>query len=294
VKRARSLLFVPGHKDSWVPKAVQSGADALILDLEDSVPLGEKSAARNVVATSIDWLQQHAPDVAVFVRPNALDTGLAGSDLEAVTRPGLDGFVLPKVDGPRDILHFEGLVDHFEHANGVERGAVHFIPSLESARAYLNCEAILASTERVHTLFAGVAEDADVARSLGFQFTPEGSETLYLRSKALLAMRGAGVRFPLVGVWQDIHDSDGAAGFARAQRQLGYSGMVVIHPSHVPIANGAFSLSQSEARYYQGVVEAFDAALESGSAAATYEGQHIDYAHAKTARELLRDHGLLG
>ena len=290
MKPSRSLLFVPGHKENWVPKAVAAGTDAVILDLEDSVPSPDKESARECVKRSVEWLRSQAPAVSVYVRPNALETGLTGFDLQSVVQAGLDGLILPKVDGPRDIMHAEALVDHFERVNGVEAQSVHFVPSLESAKAYQLCDEILRSSTRVHSLFAGVAQDADLARSIHFRFTSEGRETLYLRSKALLAMRAAGVRYPLVGLWQDVRDLDGARRFAESQKDLGYSGMVLIHPSHVAIANEVFSLSSAERAYYRGIVDAFDAAVNEGSGAAMYEGQHIDYAHAQTARGLLREH----
>jgi citrate lyase subunit beta/citryl-CoA lyase len=290
MRPCRSLLFVPGHKESWVPKAAAVDPDAVILDLEDSVPPDDKATARECVLRSIEWLRREAPWISIFVRPNALDTGEAGLDLAAVIVPGVEGLVLPKIDSARDVLHFEGLLDHFERLNGVPAGTVHFVPSLESARAYASCDELLSCSVRVHSLFAGVAQDADVARSIGFRATPEGRETLYLRSKALLAMRAADVSYPLVGLWQDVRDLDGARRFAQDQRELGYSGMVVIHPSHVAIANETFSLTLEELRYYRGIREAVDAATASGSGSVMFEGQHIDYAHAKTATALLRDH----
>jgi citrate lyase subunit beta/citryl-CoA lyase len=119
VKPSRSLLFVSGQKESWVPKAVTAGTDAVILDLEDSVPSAHKESARDCVKRSVEWLRSQAPAVSVYVRPNALETGLTGFDLQSVVQAGLDGLILPKVDGPRDIMHAEALVDHFELVNGV-------------------------------------------------------------------------------------------------------------------------------------------------------------------------------
>ncbi|MGW4336505.1 HpcH/HpaI aldolase/citrate lyase family protein [Rhodococcus koreensis] len=289
----RSLLFVPGHRENWVDKAVASGVDGLILDLEDSVPSHLKAEGRAAASRSITRLAESGDRPAVYVRLNSLDTGLTGDDIEAVAIPGLDGFVLPKTFGPDDIVRFDALVTHFEARNGVEAGTIEFICSLETAEAYENCEKIAVASPRVATLFAGTARDADVSRSIGFQFTPGGQETLYLRSRALLAARAHGLEFPLVGVWQDLADPEGARTFAIQNRELGFRGQVLIHPSHVAVANEVFSPSKFEVDFYAGMITAFEEAEAAGAAAVLYEGMHIDYAHIKTAREVLEYSRLL-
>jgi len=289
----RSLLFVPGHRGSWVEKAVKSGVDGLILDLEDSVPANLKAEAREEVARSITRLAESGSKVGVYVRLNSLDTGMSGDDIEAVAIPGLDGFVLPKTYGPEDIVRFDALVTHFEARNGVEAGTIEFICSLETAEAYANCEKIAVASPRVATLFAGTARDADISRSIGFQFTPNGHETLYLRSRAVLAARSNGLEFPLVGVWQDLADPEGARNFSVQNRELGFRGQVLIHPSHVEVANEVFSPSKFEVGFYEGMITAFEKAEAEGAAAVLYEGMHIDYAHIKTAREVLEYNRLL-
>jgi citrate lyase subunit beta/citryl-CoA lyase len=270
-----------------VEKAVASGVDGLILDLEDSVPTNMKAEGRAEVARSITRLHGEGSEVAVYVRLNALDTGISGDDIEAVALPGLDGFVLPKTYGPDDIVRFEALVNHFEARNGVDAGTLEFICSLETAESYAHCEQIAVASPRVATLFAGTARDADVSRSIGFQFTPDGHETLYLRSRALLAARSSGLEFPLVGIWQDLADPEGARNFSLQNRELGFRGQVLIHPSHVAVANEVFSPSKFEIEFYAGMIEAFEEAEAQGAAAVLYEGMHVDYAHIKTAREVL-------
>ena len=287
MKPLRSLLFVPGHRGSWVEKALRSGVDGLILDLEDSVPAHMKVEGRAEVARSITRLHEQGSSVAVYVRLNALDTGIAGDDIEAVALPGLHGFVLPKTYGPDDIVRFEALVAHFETRKGVAAGTLEFICSLETAEAYASCEEIAVASPRVATLFAGTARDADVSRSIGFQFTTDGHETLYVRSRAVLAARSSGLEFPLVGIWQDLADPEGARKFALQNRELGFRGQVLIHPSHVALANEVFSPSKSEIDFYAGMIEAFEEAEAQGAAAVLYEGMHVDYAHIKTAREVL-------
>ena len=287
MKPTRSMLFVPGHKQAWAKKAVAAGADAVILDLEDSVPEDMKAETRHMVAETIGELAKSDPEVGVYVRLNALETGMMGDDLEAVAIKGCNGFLPPKTYGARDMVQAEALVDHYERRNGVAAGTLEFVLSLETAQAYADCENMIKASPRCATLFAGTARDADVSRSIGFEFTPDGFETLYMRSRAVLAVRAAGRDFPIVGLWQDLKDIDGAWKFARDNKTLGFRGLVAIHPSHVAIANEVFMPTEQEVAFYQGMIDAFDAGVARGDAAVAYEGMHIDLAHVKTAREVI-------
>jgi len=289
----RSILFVPGHREGWPAKAVSAGVDGVILDLEDSVPQSLKEEGRRVTAASIRSLANGSRKVGVYVRLNAMETGMTGDDLEAVAIEGLDGVVLPKNYGERDIVACDALISHFERRNGVKAGTIEILVSLETAQAYAACERMIAASPRVATLFAGVAKDADVSRSIGFQMTPQGLESLYLRSRAVLATRAAGLQFPIVGVWQDLKDPEGARHFFEQNRQIGFTGQVLIHPSHIAAANEVFTPSAQDVIFYSGMIEAFEQAEAQGVAAVLYEGQHIDYAHIKTAREVLEMHKTL-
>lgn len=288
----RSLLFVPGHRGTWVEKGIASGADGLILDLEDSVPSALKDEARQEVVRSIRRVRETNAKIGLYVRLNALETGLTGDDLAAVVVDGLDGVLLPKTFGRDDLVGVDALITYFEQKNGVGAGTIEVIPDLETAEAYATCEQ-LATAPRVATLFAGTARDADVSRAIGFQFTPGGLETLYLRGRAVLACRANGLDFPIVGVWQDLNDPEGARYHFVQNRELGYRGQVLIHPSHVALANEIFSPSKSEVDFYAGMITAFEKAEAEGAAAVKYEGMHVDYAHIKTARELLAYHEAL-
>lgn len=294
MKPLRSLLFVPGHRGTWVEKAINADVDGVLLDLEDSVPENLKQEAREEVARSIRRVRDSGSDIPLYVRVNALETGYSGDDIEAILVPGLNGLALPKTYGPNDIVRFDALTTHFERKNGLEAGSIEFICNLETAEAYANCEAMAVASPRVATLFAGTARDADVSRSIGFQFTPEGTETLYLRSRAVLAARAAGLEFPLVGVWQDLADPEGARRFSEQNRKLGFRGQVLIHPSHIKDANEVFAPTQFEIEFYRGMIEAFDEAVAGGAAAVVYDGMHVDYAHIKTAREVLDYATLIG
>jgi citrate lyase subunit beta / citryl-CoA lyase len=283
----RSVLFVPGHRGSWVEKGIASGADGLILDLEDAVPEALKDQAREEVVTSIARVRATNSRISLWVRVNTFDSGIIGADLASVVVPGLDGVALPMIYGAEDVVRLDALITHFEAVNGVEPGSVQILVNLETAEAYANCEALAVASPRVATMFAGIAGDADVSRAIGFQFTAGGIETLYLRSRVVLACRSSGLDFPLSGIWQDLNDPEGARFQCEQNRQLGFRGQVCIHPSHVPIANEVFTPSAAEVEYYRGMIAAFEVAEAGGAAAVAYEGMHVDYAHIKTAREIL-------
>jgi citrate lyase subunit beta/citryl-CoA lyase len=134
------------------------------------------------------------------------------------------------------------------------------------------------------------ARNADVARSLGFQWTDEGLETLYMRSRIVTAARAAGLTNPIGGLWQDVSDLEGLRRFSAFNRRLGFGGQIVIHPSHVAPVNEIFSLSEQEVAYYRGLVAAYEGAEAEGSGTVAYDGEMIDLAHVKTARELLALH----
>ena len=284
----RSMLFVPGQRKGWAQKGLAAGADAIILDLEDAVPESEKDAARGQVADVLDDL--HAAGTGgcdIWVRTNSWESRRAGLDMEATVRPALTGFVLPKLDGPQDVARFDAVLTHCEIRNGVPEGSIALIASLETPSGLATCEAIASASSRMVSLIGATARDADTARSLGFEFTEEGLETLYLRSRILLASRAAGHPFAMCGIWQDIRDLDGLVGFARRQRSLGYDGQVLIHPSHAGPVNDVYTPSAERIAFYSGMIAAFQQAEAEGNASVDYEGQHIDKAHYETARSII-------
>ncbi|WP_413805777.1 HpcH/HpaI aldolase/citrate lyase family protein [Streptomyces sp. OE57] len=287
MKPYRSLLFVPGHKPDWVAKAVRAGAQAVILDLEDAVPEESKQAAREAVASSVDQLA--GSSIGVFVRINPLDTEHFARDIAAVVRPGLTGLLLPKVYGRDDVVAYDALVTAAEIERGMARGSVGLMPSLETARSLAAVDEI-AAAPRVMSLMAAAAKDADISREVGFTWTAEGAETLYLRSKVVLAARAAGLRHIVLGLWQEIKDFDGLREFARANSRLGYGGQVLIHPSHAAIVNDEYGPSAAEIDRLRRLVDAYESGAALGQGAVMFEGEHIDLAHAQHAREILAVH----
>lgn len=288
MRALRSVLFVPGHKADWIQKALRSEADGIIIDLEDSVPEQAKELARgNARAAILGYSGQKA----LIVRANGLQTEHFAKDLLEVTVEGLSAYLLPMLSNRDDVVAFDSVIAAGEIANCVARGTVEVIASFETAASVVNVDQIV-TAPRVAGVMAAAAKDADISRSVGFQWSKDGSETLYLRSRILMAARAAGLKMIVLGLWQDVRDLDGMRAFARQNVALGYTGQVLIHPTHAPIANEEYGLSAEQADYFQRLIAAFEAGEAEGNGAVSFAGEHIDIAHANNAREILRNAGI--
>ena len=189
------------------------------------------------------------------------------------------------------------LLKLFERRAGVEVGKTFIDPALETARGIREAYQIAAASPRVAHMGASGGKGGDTARSVGFEWTPEGIETLFLRSKVLVDCRAAGVPYPLSGGWFDIRNLGGLRSAARQAKQLGYTGMQLIHPSHVAVVNEVFTPTKEEIAQWQGLIQAMEDRKGQGGAAVTYQGNMVDIAHEETARamlEMARELGVLG
>lgn len=283
MKPIKSFLFVPGNRDSWLEKVPSAGADALIVDLEDSVPAANKVQARGIAAARIGWLAQQGQ--RVYVRINRSPHLYDFDDIVAIMKPGLEGVVISKPIGPEDVDCASMMLSEAEMRAGIPIGTTKLVPLLETARA-LQFAYEIALRPRVAAIVGATAKNADVARALGYVWSAEGRESLYFKSRAVMAARAAG-KLAIGGLWQQVHDLEGLRKSAELERALGMSGELVLHPSNVAIVNEIYSPSASEIAYFEGMIAAFEAAEAEGRAAVVYDGEHIDTAHVKTAREIL-------
>ncbi|MBW2053616.1 MAG: CoA ester lyase [Deltaproteobacteria bacterium] len=277
MKPYRSLLFVPGNKPDWMEKAINYGADVLILDLEDSVPDSEKAASRSLVKAALQSLSEKGQ--VCNVRVNGFATGLTLDDLEAVICPALNSLALPKAETVDDMKALDTLLTHLEKRHGVEVGTIKTSLGIETAKALRNAYDIVISCPRVTGLSVAAGPGGDASRSMGFIWSKEGTETLYIRSKAVIDARAAGIQYPTVSSWWDIKDLEGLERDARLNRSLGFRGQTVIHPSHVPVVNKVFTPTAEEIAFYKGLIEAFEEAEKKGTAAIVYT-----YAAATSAK----------
>ena len=283
--RLRSLLFVPGDSDRKFAKAAGVGADALILDLEDSVAPALKDAARAAAAEKIG--DAAARDWSLFVRINPFDSGLSELDLSAIVRPGLDGVMLPKAEGADDVAAVAAALDRLEAAAGMAAGAVKVIViATETPRALFT----LASYTPPHPRLAGLtwgAEDlaAAVGATANRAVDADGQSHWTFpyqvaRAAALFAASAAGIA-PLDTLYADFRDGEGLARDCAAARRDGFVGRLAIHPDQVAIINAAFSPTEADIAQARKIVAAFAANPDAGTLG--IDGKMVDIPHLKAA-----------
>ena len=289
----RSLLFIPGDSDKKLAKVAGCGADAVILDLEDSVATTGKEAARRMVADFLFGFDRSAAAAPqLWVRINPLASGLAESDLAAVVPSRPDGIMLPKPDGPEDCARLSSLLDHMELAHGVAPGSIGIIPvASETAIAPFRLgDYATAGLTRLHGLTWG-AEDLSAALGATGNRDAEG-EWLFtyrlVRSLTLMAAHAAGVP-AIETLHADFKDAKGLLASSRQARAEGFSGRLAIHPAQVAPINDGFTPSDEEVAHARRVVAAFEA--EPGAGVVGLDGKMLDMPHLKAARRTL---GLAG
>jgi len=282
----RSMLYVPGNKPLWMAKAIQYRADALTLDLEDSVPDNEKVSSRHLVKEGVKTLK--AQGQPCYVPINGFATGLTFGDLDEVVCPELDGVSLPKVESVDDMKALDAYIGHLEKRINIPGGTIEVILVLETAKAMRNAYEIVVSCPRIQRIYLAAGPGGDANRAIGYVWSKEGRETLFLRSKVVLDSRAAGIQYPMISSWWNIKDLEGLERDALFNRQLGFRGQVVIHPSHVPVVNKIFTPSPQEIAYYKGLIKVAEEAEKKGFAAAVYEGGMIDHAMVTTAHEVIK------
>lgn len=280
----RTLLFIPGNNMKMIQKAGSLMADAIIFDLEDSVPAAEKETARVLVRDAIGELS--AKDPAAFVRVNGLTTGLMEEDLNWVVQKGLAGVVLPKVESRDDISKMSRLMDQVECKKGIGPGSLALIPILETAIGVINAHGVSKSCQRVAAVAFGAV---DFAREMGITPSEDGAELLYARSRIAIGARAAGVQ-AVDSPWINVADMDGLVQQASAARRLGFRGKFLIHPRQIEPVNRVFSPTKEEVDLAERVTRAFRIAEARGLGVTAAEGTMIDRANFRQAEELLALH----
>jgi citrate lyase subunit beta/citryl-CoA lyase len=284
----RSAMFVPGHRQRMIDKALASTADMLFLDIEDGVPPAEKDLARETIAASLRAIAQDPPSgrhPLRFVRINAIGHERMDVDLSTVLGPGLEGFCLPKVESADQITYLDRCLEKQETKAGLPANTIRYVASIESALGLINAPHIAAASPRMVALMFG-AEDFGKDLGLPTLRVGEASELLYARSAIVMAATAAHIN-SIDGVWPDIHDPDGLAKDALQARRLGFSGKSLIHPGQIDIVNDTFRPDEGEVDYARRVVEAFDEAQARGDGAIALGGQLIDAPIVDRARRTL-------
>ena len=292
---SRSVLAVPASNAKMVEKALASDADGVFLDLEDAVAPGNKVGARGDVVRAIrdlDWRGK-----PVLYRINALDTPYFYRDLiEVVEGAGdaLDAVMVPKINRPEDLRAVAILLDGIERATGLDAGKIELEAQIETAEGLTNIDAVARSTDRLRALHFG---PGDFAASLGMPQTSLGTVDEwdeaypghrfgYVMQRIVVAARAAGLR-AVDGPVADHRDGEGLRKASLAARSLGYDGKWCIHPAQVETVNGVFSPTEREVEWAGKVVAAYEEANAAGSGAVSVDGQMIDAASIRVARNTL-------
>jgi citrate lyase subunit beta/citryl-CoA lyase len=283
----RSLLFVPGDSERKFAKAMSSGADALILDLEDSVAPSGKTAARQTVRDAIEAVRKQTSRPLIYVRVNPLDSGLIDADLDAVIPVQPDGVMLPKARGGQDIMHLSTKLAVREAENDLPDGGVLILPiATETAAALFQMGSYAGSSGRLSGLSWG-AEDlsADVG-ALTNRLTDGTYADPYRLARALALFAASAAEIaPIDTVFTNFRDNAALEAECQAARRDGFTGKLAIHPDQVGAINAAFTPAKEAIARARAIVDTFAANPDLGVIGV--DGEMIDRPHIKRAERLL-------
>lgn len=276
----RSLMFCPANSERFVAKAAERGADAIILDLEDSIALAEKANARTVVRAAAKLIHAGGPDVLVRIN-RELD--MAMLDMDAAVSADVSALVMPKVKGPEHIQLLAEVLTRLEIQRGLLVGHTKLIALVESAEALTKINAIAAADARLVGLAVG---GEDLATDLDAEPT---ADSLYVaKMLGIHAARAAGILpIGVVASVANVTGLDQYQAMLTRSRGLGFAGATCVHPSHVPLINATFSPRPAELERAKKIVDAFEEAERNGLGAILFEGSMIDLPVALRARRTL-------
>lgn len=283
----RSLLFVPGDSSRKLAKALESGADALILDLEDSVAPGAKASAREATAGFLREAAALATRPRLFVRVNALTSGLTDADLDAVIPARPDGVMLPKSEHGRDVVHLAAKLAAREALADIPAGATQLLAiATETAAALFGLGSYVECSDRLIGLAWG-GEDLSADLGAETNHDQQGRWTSpYLLARNLCLAGAAAARVLAIDtVFVDVRDEAGLIAEAEAARRDGFAGKMAIHPGQVAAINAVFTPSAAAVAEAKRIIAAFAAAGDAG--VTTLDGRMLDRPHLVRAQRVL-------
>jgi citrate lyase subunit beta/citryl-CoA lyase len=269
LQTARSFLFAPGSEERKLVRALASGADAVVADLEDAVAPAEKVAARDLTARLLGDVEAGA---ARLVRVNGVGTAWHDADVTAAEAAGADGIVLPKASAA-------GV------ATVADRVDLPIVAIVETAAGLRDAFAI-ASHASVQALMLGAV---DLGLQLGLQQRDDAQEILFARSSLVVDSAAAEIRAPVDRVWVDVRDLTGLARDCAVARSLGFRGKALVHPDQIAPTHEAFAPSDDELRRAREIVAAYERAGSAGQGVVALDGEMIDAPVVERARQLLSE-----
>ena len=295
----RTLLFIPGNNKKFLDKSKSIYPDVLCFDLEDSVPISEKSIARELISQTLysynnklnikdtnnnnngtnNDNNNYSPQL--FVRINSFESGLYEQDLESMICDQLDGIVIPKVNSETELEKINVIIENLEKQKKINK-TIRLIPSIESSQGVVNCYDIAKFNSRVCSIIFGVF---DYLYDMKLDYVDEGIEYSYARAKIPVDARAAGIS-ALDSIWQKVDDVDGLKRDARIAKRLGYNGKSIIHPKHIEPVHKVFVPSQNEIEWAKKVIATLKQIQEHGDKRGAFkvDGKMIDAVHIKQAK----------
>ncbi len=293
IKMYRTLLFAPGSRPELLAKAQLGDADAMIFDLEDSVPLNAKDEARKNIADAL----AAGLKKPMFLRISNPRAGDFMADLQVLANASsllnVAGIVLPKADDADDIQAVAKALKDVESKHNMQEGTLSILPLIETCLGLRNGFDIAKASTRVIGMALASAEQGDFMVDLGGRWTPRSLALAYPRSKLVVDARAAGVQWLVDGVFMNLKDTDMLREECLIARELGFVGKMAIHPTQVDVMHTVFSPSELEVAYARGLIAAFRDGEARGVGAVKYEGMMVDYANVRLAERTLALAGAL-
>lgn len=287
IKMYRTLLFAPGSRPELLAKAQLSDADAMIFDLEDSVPLNAKDEARKNIADAL----AAGLKKPMFLRISNPRAGDSLADLKVLANASsllnVAGIVLPKADDADDIQAVAKALKDVESKHNMQEGTLSILPLIETCLGLRNGFDIAKASPRVIGMALASAEQGDFMVDLGGRWTPRSLALAYPRSKLVVDARAAGVQWLVDGVFMNLKDTDMLREECLIARELGFVGKMAIHPTQVDVMHTVFSPSEAEVAYARGLLAAFREGEARGVGAVKFEGMMVDYANVRLAERTL-------
>ena len=267
----RSTLILPVNIPRFVEKAYQRGADAILLDLEDAVPLAEKENARRWVKDSLALAAKGGAEVGVRINK---DPSMFLKDLEASVYPGLDGITLPKAESAEEVRNLESQIEKLERQRGMKPGHVQISILIETPKGLLKAQEIATASPRIESMYIG---SEDYCLELGVEPSSDGMEIFYPLSYIVIVCKPVGVRpMGLVGSIAGFRDLEAFERSVTRARQIGCEEASCIHPDQVAVINRAYTPAQEKIEFARRAVEAFEEGLKKGTASVNLDGKMVD------------------
>jgi citrate lyase subunit beta / citryl-CoA lyase len=280
----RTALFAPGNHPERIDKAIKSTADAIILDLEDAVPLPEKAQTRLIVAQKIE---QHAARY-IIVRVNSLETSLLNADIPEILLPGLNAIMVPKIQKPEDIQNIHLLLTEKEKIKGKEPNSVGLIYLIESALGVENTFRIASATKSIARQQRIAFGGADYTLDMRIQMSKSGEELSYPRARITVGCRAAGIHVPLDTPFMiNMKNIEDLTADSMQSRNLGFGGRLCIHPIQVDVCNRIYTPDEKMVAFALKAIKAYDAASALGEGVIQVDGRMVDYPIMVECRRIL-------